>query len=301
MKNSSPFVSVVMNCFNGEKFLEQAVESVINQTFENWEIIFWDNKSSDKSAEILQSFKDQRIKYFSAEKHTTLGEARNLAVKKARGEWLAFLDCDDIWFEEKLSLQTALVETANRDVGLVYGRMEALIEKEGMSFNLGRRADKNKKVFKNAFLPQGNVFKELLYECFVPLPSAMVRKELFEKVGGIDTHYCVAEDYDIFLKIAEVSKLAAIDEVCCLYRVHDSNLSHKDYTQTFEESIELISRYKDNMPVDSSKALRLWYARYLIAAIRNKDWSILKKGKLVILMLISFPSLFLLKLNHFWK
>ena len=298
MQNKPPFVSVIMNCFNCEKYLKQAVESVLNQSFQDWEIVFWDNQSSDQSAKNLKSFKDPRIKYFCAEEHTTLGEARNLVVEKSTGEWLAFLDCDDIWFKEKLSLQVALIKGSKQNIGLVYGRMEPLIEKEGGAFNLGKRANKNKEEFKTSVLLQGDVFDKLLFECFIPLPSAMVRKDLFDKVGGIDSHFRVAEDYDLFLKIAEISTVAAIDEVCCLYRIHDSNLSHKDYSLTFDESIQLISRYAELMPLASRKALKLWYARYLVSAIRNKDWSIFKQTRLLIKMIISLPSLIFLKLTR---
>ena len=81
--SSKPLVSVIMNCFNGEEYLHEAVSSVIKQTYENWEIIFWDNLSTDKSAEIFKSFKDSRLKYYCASSHADiLYVARNYALKK---------------------------------------------------------------------------------------------------------------------------------------------------------------------------------------------------------------------------
>jgi len=77
-----PLVSVVMNCYNGEKYLREAIESVLTQTCQNWEIIFWDNQSTDRSAEIFKSYADPRLKYFYAPKHTWLYEARNYAIEK---------------------------------------------------------------------------------------------------------------------------------------------------------------------------------------------------------------------------
>jgi len=92
---TEPLVSILMNCYNGEKFLREAIESVLAQTYNNWELIFWDNQSTDQSAEIFNSFGDKRLKYFYASKHTKLYEARNYAFEKAslvsRGVILNFL------------------------------------------------------------------------------------------------------------------------------------------------------------------------------------------------------------------
>ncbi len=77
-----PLISVIMNCYNGEKFLREALDSVLTQTYTNWELIFWDNQSTDKSKDILLSYNDSRLKYFYATQHTNLGKARNLAMKK---------------------------------------------------------------------------------------------------------------------------------------------------------------------------------------------------------------------------
>ena len=99
-----------MNCFNGEKHLREAIKSVINQTYQNWEIIFWDNVSVDRSSKIIKSYDDLRIKYFLAKKNIPLGGARNKAIQKCNGDFIAFLDVDDLWFPEKLSLQIPLLK-----------------------------------------------------------------------------------------------------------------------------------------------------------------------------------------------
>ena len=86
IKEKKPLVSIIMNCFNGELFLRDAIESLINQTYDNWELIFWDNKSNDKSIKIIKSFKEKRIKCFSSKKYHRLYKARNFAIKKTRGK-----------------------------------------------------------------------------------------------------------------------------------------------------------------------------------------------------------------------
>ena len=101
MKKKFPLISIIINCFNGEKFLSQSIKTVFDQTYSNWEIIFWDNKSTDKSKEIIKSFKDSRIKYFYSKKFNTLYKSRNLAINKAKGDYICFLDTDDLWKKEK--------------------------------------------------------------------------------------------------------------------------------------------------------------------------------------------------------
>ena len=111
--NNYPLVSVIMNCYDGESYLAEAVKSVLNQTYKNFEVIFWDNQSKDKSAIIYKSFKDKRLKYYYAKKHTSLYDARNLAIKKSKGKLIAFLDADDLWTENKLYLQVQKLNSSN--------------------------------------------------------------------------------------------------------------------------------------------------------------------------------------------
>ena len=118
--SQEPLVSVIVNCFNGEKYLHQAIDSILKQTYNNWEVIFWDNLSTDKSAKIFKSFKDNRLKYYCALTHDSiLYKARNNALKKVNGDFVAFLDVDDWWFPEKLEKQILLFQDPK--VGLVYG------------------------------------------------------------------------------------------------------------------------------------------------------------------------------------
>ena len=115
---TNPLVSVIVNCFNGEKYLSQTLQSILRQTYKNWEVIFWDNQSSDNSKFIFDEFNDKRFNYYLSDKHTTLYEARNNAINKSNGEILAFLDTDDWWDENKLEKQ--IVFFKDEKVGLVH-------------------------------------------------------------------------------------------------------------------------------------------------------------------------------------
>ena len=117
--SKSPLVSVIMNCYNGEKYLTDSLNSLLSQNYRNWELIFWDNISTDNSKKIFESYNDKRFKYYLAPKHEILYKARNLAIKKTSGDYIAFIDTDDIWSKDKLSSQIKLF--GDEKIGLVYG------------------------------------------------------------------------------------------------------------------------------------------------------------------------------------
>lgn len=264
--HNQPLVSIVMNCYNSDEYLKEAIDSVLSQTYQNWEIIFWDNKSTDKSAEIVISYNDDRIKYFYAPIHTALGEARNKAVQKANGEWIGILDCDDIWHDDKLEKQLQVIDN---DIGMVYSRSEFLVTDSGNKTHMAKRIKKNYYP-KRKSLPIGEIFSELLYDCFIPLPSVLIRKDLFFQVGGINGTLKVAEDYDIFLKIANISKVAAVESILCKYRVHDNNLSHSNVEVTFSESIDLVSSYKNYNNINLY--LMYWKIKYLKNLFKQSEY-----------------------------
>ena len=130
------------------KFLAEALESVINQTYQNWELIFWDNQSSDNSSEIIKSYKHPKFNYFYAPTHTHLGKARELALKKTNGDWIGFLDCDDIWLPDKLDNQVSVINSFEGNLGLIYSKCEFFMY----------RLKINKKSYKGKFNKTKQIF-----------------------------------------------------------------------------------------------------------------------------------------------
>ena len=110
MKGKRPLVSIIMNSHNGDQYLQKSINSILKQSYKNWELIFWDNCSFDKTKEKLGKIKDERIKYFYSKKFNTLYKSRNLAIKKAKGKYVAFLDVDDQWEKSKISEQVKKLE-----------------------------------------------------------------------------------------------------------------------------------------------------------------------------------------------
>ena len=124
MNHRQPLVSIVINCYNSDEYLAQAIDSIFSQTHTNWEIIFWDNNSKDTSAIIAKSY-GFKLKYFKSNKTTSLYEARNCALEKCKGDYIAFIDCDDIWIEDKLEKQ---IKMAKSGFDLVYGGYNSIDE-----------------------------------------------------------------------------------------------------------------------------------------------------------------------------
>lgn len=257
-----PLVSIIMNCYNSSKFLKEAIESVLIQTYSNWEIVFWDNQSVDSSAEIFKSYKDKRFRYFYAENHTPLSEARNLAINKANGYWLAFLDCDDLWLPEKLMKQIE-VAGINPEIGLVYSPFNLIVETTQKNNSLLYYLT-HKLICK----PHGpeNIYKLLLESNFIIFSGVLLKKSLFEKTGGFSNSLVHNEDYQILLKVCLNSLAVCIDKRLVSYRIHDSNATYLNDEIKFRETIEILDQLPDSKFV--RKAASRNYIRYSIFKIR---------------------------------
>lgn len=108
-----------MNCHNGEQFLQSSVKSILNQSYRNFELIFFDNKSTDSSLDIIEKFNDKRIKIFTTNRYHKLYKARNLAISKSKGDYISFLDTDDLFEKDKIKDQVTLIK-ANKNFDILY-------------------------------------------------------------------------------------------------------------------------------------------------------------------------------------
>ena len=153
MNNKKPLVSVVINCYNGERFLKEAIDSVYSQSYKYWEIIFWDNSSTDNSSLIAKSY-DNRLRYYYNKNNVPLGEARNKAVTFCKGDFICFLDTDDIMCPNKLECQLPLFK--NKKVGIVSSQTFVFKDSKVLCI----RPD-----YKN--IPVGNIFSKIIKNYFL--------------------------------------------------------------------------------------------------------------------------------------
>lgn len=276
-----PLVSIIMNCYNSSRYLKEAIDSVLAQTYTNWEIVFWDNQSTDESAEIVKSYDDPRIRYIYASQHTRLGKARNLAFEHIKGFWICFLDCDDMWMADKLELQLN-VASKNNHVQLIYGVMYTLEQHDDIPELKPSDLYQSNPLFKEyPFHPSGQILPLLLLQNFICISSVMLRAEMFVTVGGINSSYVQAEDFDLLSKVASKSVVEVAGSV--VYRIHGSNLSN---VQEYERHIECINICKGFLPGKNAiKALKIYNTDLALFQLRNSKvrdgiMTLLKEGSL---------------------
>jgi len=233
--NSYPLISIIMNCYNGEDFLHESIESILNQTYRNWELIFWDNQSKDKSSEIFKSYKDERLKYFLANKHTSLYKARNLAIEKSKGDYIAFLDTDDLWEKEKLELQ--MHSFNNLEVGVVFSNLWMI-----------KKNIKKKKLYEKKKLPEGIIYDKLITNYNIGIITAVIRKKYYIKLKKkFDERFSIIGDFDLFLRLSKICKFESIQRPLASYRLHGKNLSILNKEKEIEESELWLKENKSNL------------------------------------------------------
>lgn len=251
-----PRVSIILNIRNGAAFLREALDTVMAQTFADWELIAWDDRSSDDSASIVAEYADPRIRYFLSPEETPLGAARDLAMRQARGEWLAFLDQDDVRLPRKLEKQMAL---AAAGVGIIYGRAVLFDSRRG---NL-RDYD-----YAHEFqpLPEGDIFAQLFrHACFIAMSSAMLRRSAVEELGGIPESIQVVPDYYLYVALARRYRARAVQEVVCRYRIHSGSMtgSREHQLRLQSEPLSMLNQWADQLDPRLAAYRRMTYSTAL--------------------------------------
>ena len=258
VKNNKPIISVMMNGLNSAKYLGKAIDSVYAQSFTDWEIIFWDNDSDDESINIAESY-DSKIKIFKSKITVNLGQARYDAVKQASGEYLAFLDCDDVWLEKHLETQLKIFQEGDNNLGMVYGRSRIVnnnLEKQGFY----PKSEQS--------LHEGDIYKKLCKGNFIPFVSSMVSREKYFECGEFPKAFKHSTDYYLFLNISKKYKVKASSEINSIYRIHDNNLTHSNRILAAEESIKVVSHFLPDL--FAKKGLRFQYLNLAVAYFRDR-------------------------------
>lgn len=241
-----PLVSVIMNVRNGGQTLREAVDSVLAQTLQDWELIVWDDRSTDDSAKIVAGYCDARIRYYLSPEDVALGKARADAIRQAAGEWIAFLDQDDVWLPHKLASQLAL---AKDDVGLIYGRTIRF-------YPSGSERDYDH-AHEYQPLPEGDIFTQLFTDsCFIAMSSVMFRRAAIESVGGIPAEIRTIPDYYLYVAVARSYRTRAVQQVVCRYRMHADSMSHIVALEMHREVLWLIDQWADQLAPQTLAACR---------------------------------------------
>ncbi len=231
---TQPRISVIINVYNGSTFLREAIDSVLVQSFDGWELILWDDGSTDDSAAICASYVDPRVRVVAKAQNGGLGTARNEAMALAEGEWIAFLDQDDVWLPDKLAAQVAAIDQDRSGrLGLVYGRTTR--------FDAIGKLRPFDTWFGSGRLPEGDILAELLAKpSFIAFSSAMFRADVLRSLGPIPTRIQFCPDYYLTVVVARHYAAACVQTTCCRYRVHGASMSHVYKRVIHEEAISVV-------------------------------------------------------------
>ena len=220
-------VSVLMPVYNAELYLAEAIESILSQNYEDWELIILNDGSTDRSEEIVLSYQDDRIKYAKNTENRGLIYTRNKLIESATGEYIAFLDSDDISYAERLSTQVMFLDN-NPDYG-VCGTWAYMIDDEG-------------KVIQKMNLPSDYEYIRctLLFNNVFTQSSIMIRRQIL-LLHSYSDHFDLAEDYDLWCRLSSVCKVKNLPEHLTKYRWHETNIS-KSKKDRLEELVRIIYR-----------------------------------------------------------
>lgn len=234
--NSKPLVSVVITCYNYDKYLERSIESALNQTYCNLEIVIVNDGSTDNSDKVISGYlNNEKVKYI---KQANMGQAhaKNVGVLNSTGRYVAFLDADDIWCADKLEKQ--MVKFRDKNVGVVYCRAK-YVDENNVTFEYEMSG--------NYLQPQrGEVTKWLLYDNFIQFSSSVVKKECFETMGLFDESLKMGIDWDLWLRISTVYQFDYVEDRLFYYRMGHSGQMSKNAAERQRCSDLIIKKFVDN-------------------------------------------------------
>ena len=220
-----PIVSVIVPTYNRANYLGEALDSILGQTFADYEAIVVDDGSTDRTAELVRSVSDPRIRYVYQE-NQGVSSARNRGIREARGSYVAFLDSDDLWLPELLETATKVL-VSDSTIGLVYARAQAFHSTgDPLPYTSGappRFAD--------------DLLNSALWGDFVCTITTVVRREILDWVGPFDETMKGNEDWDMWIRLSRVTGFRFVDRVLALFRVHSGRmtLSASEHFETITE------------------------------------------------------------------
>lgn len=230
--NLIPKASVIIPAYNAEKYIAKSIESILNQTFTDFELIIIDDCSTDETYAIIIEYakKDNRIVVLKNEKNLGIAGNRNKGISLAKGEYIVWQDADDISMPERISKQFNFMES-HPEVGIVGGFLEFFEDKKGTT-GVRKYSDNDQILRKNIFR-------------FSPVaqPTAMIRKEILDQVGEYNLKYPPAEDIDMSFRIGEKSKFSNIQEVLLRYREHPSSATFTRLRKIELSTLEIRKKY----------------------------------------------------------
>lgn len=264
-----PLVTVIIPAYNHEKYIEECLESVINQTFPNLEIIVINDGSKDNTDETIRRLiarKSRSITYLSKE-NEGLCKTLNLGLEMAHGKYLSFIASDDVWLPSRIEEGVLLLES-NRNIGMVFSDAFFANFDEKSAVRYSEYKPKIKKLFKNS-IQNSDIYEAMLVENIVLALTVLIRKECIDNVGIFDESL-EYEDYDMWLRVSNKYPIAYIDKPLAFYRIHDNNVSNNSKIMLRGALQSIRKQYKSGPDAMKKSKRGLLFVKFVMTAIKNR-------------------------------
>ena len=230
-ENDAPRVSVILPCFNCERYVKQAIISVLNQSFADLELILIDDGSTDRTAEIANSFGNDPGFIFLKKPHTGLSDTLNYGIRRARGKYIARIDADDLWEKNKLKIQVQFLED-NPAVKMLGGSVVFIDEQDNII--------QDRKGFNNrSFMSYEDVRKRIIRQNIFCSSSVIYDRDICEAIGYYNTDYRTSMDYELWTRIIAKNKVVILGTVLVYYRISSQMMTQVSRKRMLEESIKI--------------------------------------------------------------
>ena len=233
-----PKISILMPTYNRASLIGETIESILKQTYENWELIIIDDGSEDNTEEVISRIKDQRIRFYKAGRIAINGKIKNIGLEEADGDLVAFIDSDDLWAVTKLEKQVAALQEYPEAGFSLTGGFNFKVINQPIDFFYKQRQGLR---YGDIFVP---IFKS---EISTTTPSLLFRRECLDTVGGFDETKPFS-DIDFILKLACHFKAVILYEPLLYRRLHEANDSGENWIKGYQQGISMIRLYKKQLP-----------------------------------------------------
>ncbi len=238
INSSKPLISIIIPTYNHSTYLARALQSIHDQTYENWEVIIVDNHSTDDTFDVVKKFDGPRVNYMMIHNDGIIAASRNMGINAARGNWLAFLDSDDWWSTDKLEICSKYIDES---LDLIHHDLDVVYEKPNFFNRRLTRCRQLKSPVLEDLLIKGNAIVN---------STVLVRKKIINKIGGIseDKNMVASEDYNTWLRIATLTnRFKYVPKSLGWYYVHSNGISQRDMSKSDNAAI---SEFKDHLTPD---------------------------------------------------
>lgn len=268
--NPTPLFTVVIPTYNRPEYLRQAIESVLDQTFKNFELIVVDDAPDEAARQVVQAFGNERLRYVKNDRASGGAGTRNSGITRANGQWVAFLDDDDLWLPEKLERQAKQIASLDSDVALIYTGHTTFSSQSDKTYT---------------FVPKkaGQIYEDLLaWNVINGLYSVAIRRDVLEDLGGLDERFPALQDLELYVRIAKVHKVAFIEDPLVRVRNSGSGRITTNYANKLRGSQLFWEKFKSDIDQNAHLKHRAAARVFMFAFAEGRVGELLRSAPLTL-------------------